>query len=522
MRRRTFLQQLAGAAWLPRLPAVALAKAGQAPGVITADRNRPVIDAGVAAGPTGRDGAIIWAHADRPSRLTVEYSTTSSFANAQRVRGSIATPATGLTARAHIGDLRPGQDVFYRVTLEDAPSARLTSAPMSGHFRTAPASGRPVRVVWTADVCGQGWGIDPSRGGMQLFKRMADANPDLFVHVGDTIYADGPLREEVTLDDGTVWKNIVTPAKSKVAETLDEYRGNHLYNRLDEHYRRFQSEVAQIVMWDDHEVRDNWYHQQVLPETAPYTEKRVAVLAARARQAFLEQYPVTMARSADARIYRSVPVGPLVDVFALDMRSYRGANNENLQTSSSAESAILGAEQVRWLGDALTRSTATWKIVAADMPLGIVVAHQPGRHEAVANGDDGEARGREIEIAGLLRTLKQRGVRNVVWVTADVHYCAAHYFNPERAVSKDFDPFWEFVAGPAHAGTFAPGVVDRTFGPEVKFNGTPSDLKPNRPPGADTQFFGMLEADPASQSLTVSLNNTAGTRVFEQRLEARN
>ena len=185
---------------------------------------------------------------------------------------------------------------------------------------------------------------------MQLFKRMADANPDLFVHVGDTIYADGPLRAEVTLDDGTVWKNIVTPAKSKVAETLDEYRGNHLYNRLDEHYRMFQSEVAQIVMWDDHEVRDNWYHQQVLPETAPYTEKRVAVLAARARQAFLEQYPVTMARSADARIYQSTPVGPLVEVFALDMRSYRGANNENLQTSSNAESAILGAEQVRWLG----------------------------------------------------------------------------------------------------------------------------------------------------------------------------
>ena len=107
-----------------------------------------------------------------------------------------------------------------------------------------------------------------------------------------------------------------------------------------------------------------------------------------------------MARSASARIFRSVPVGPLVEVFALDMRSYRGANDENLQTSSRA---ILGAEQVRWLADALTRSTATWKVIAADMPLGIVVAHQPGRHEAVANGDDGEARGREIEIAGLLR-----------------------------------------------------------------------------------------------------------------------
>ena len=502
---------------MPRLPAAALAKAGQAPGIITADRNRPLIDAGVAAGPTGRDGAIIWAHADRPSRLTVEYSTTSSFAKATRVRGSIATPTTGLTARARIGDLPAGQDLFYRVVLEDASNARITSAPVSGHFRTAPAPGTPVRVVWTADVCGQGWGIDPSRGGMQLFKKMTDVNPDLFVHVGDTIYADGPLREEVTLDDGAVWKNIVTPAKSRVAESLDEYRGCHLYNRLDEHYRRFQSEVAQVVMWDDHEVRDNWYHEQTLPETAPYTEKRVAVLAARARQAFLEQYPVTMARTAGARIYQSVPIGPLVEVFALDMRSYRGANDENMQ---AAGSAILGAEQVRWLADALTRSTATWKIVAADMPLGIVVAHQPGRHEAVANGDDGVARGREMEIAGLLRTLKQRGVRNVVWVTADVHYCAAHYFNPERAASKDFDPFWEFVAGPAHAGTFAPGVIDRSFGPEVRFNGTPADLKPNRPPGPDTQFFGMIEADPQSRALTVAIVNTAGTRVFEQRLES--
>ena len=101
----------------------------------------------------------------------------------------------------------------------------------------------------------------------------------------------------------------MTPAKSKVAETIDEYRGNHLYNRLDDHYRRFAAQVGHVVMWDDHEVRDNWYHAQVLPDQSPYTEKRVAVLAARARQAFLESYPVTMARGADASIYRSIPVG---------------------------------------------------------------------------------------------------------------------------------------------------------------------------------------------------------------------
>lgn len=508
MQRRTFLQQLAALAAIP-----------QAPAIITSDRARPMIDAGVASGFSD-DDAIIWAHVDRPSRMIVEYATTPSFAGLRRVRGSIATPETGLTARTRIGDFPPGQDIFYRVRFEDVTGRALSEA-QTGRFRSAPAVGVPTRIAWSADVCGQGWGIDTARGGMRMFKTMADAQPDLFIHVGDTIYADGPLAPEVKLDDGTIWKNIVTPAKSKVAETLDEYRGNHLYNRLDEHYRRFSSEVAQIVMWDDHEVRDNWYHAQTLEADQRYSEKRVAVLAARARQAFLEQYPVTMDRRGDALIYRSIPYGPLVEVFALDMRSYRGPNNENLQQSSTADSAFLGSRQVRWLADAIAKSKATWKIVAADMPLGIVVAHQVGRHEAVANGDDGPARGREIEIAGLLSTLKQRGVRNVVWVTADVHYCAAHYFDPERAAAKDFDPFWEFVAGPAHAGTFAPGIIDHTFGPEVKFTGTPANLAPNRPPDAGLQFFGWLEAEPATRVLTVSLINTAGTRIFEQRFEPR-
>jgi alkaline phosphatase D len=491
----------------------------QAPAIITSDKQRPRLDYGVSAGLSHSDRAVVWAHVDRPSRMVVEYLPTGSTDRPRRVRGSIASPDTGLTAHAEIGDLPAGRDIAYRVHFEDLDGGRTVSEPESGMIRTARSREQRVRIAWSADVCGQGWGIDTARGGMQLFKTMLDAGPDLFVHCGDTIYADGPLRESVPLDDGTVWRNIVTPAKQKVAETLDEFRGNHLYNRLDEHYRRFASQVGQVVMWDDHEVRDNWYHDQLLPEQSPYIEKRVRVLAARARQAFLEHYPVTIARGADARIYRPLPFGPSIEIFALDMRSYRSANNENLQTAAGADTYLLGTQQARWLAEALTRSKATWKIVAADMPLGVVVAHQPGRHEAVANGDHGPARGREIEIANLLRTLKANRVKNVVWITADVHYCAAHRFNPEAAATKDFDPFWEFIAGPAHAGTFAPGPIDRTFGCEVQFSGTPAGLTPNRPPSAGLQFFGLLESDPGSRTLKVSLVNSAGTRIFEQRLE---
>jgi hypothetical protein len=46
----------------------------------------------------------------------------------------------------------------------------------------------------------------------------------------------------------------------------------------------------------------------------------------------------------------------------------------------------------------------------------------------------------------------------------------------------------------------------------------PADLKPNRPPDAGLQFFGLVEVDPDDQLLTMSIVNTAGTRVFEQHL----
>jgi alkaline phosphatase D len=88
----------------------------------------------------------------------------------------------------------------------------------------------------------------------------------------------------------------------------------------------------------------------------------------------------------------------------------------------------------------------------------------------VANGD-GPALGRELKIAHLLRFLHDRRVRNVVWTTGDGHDATAHHYDPTRARFTEFDPFWEFVAGPAHAGSFGPNALDDTFGPEVRFLG---------------------------------------------------
>ena len=83
----------------------------------------------------------------------------------------------------------------------------------------------------------------------------------------------------------------------------------------------------------------------------------------------------------------------------------------------------------------------------------------------------------------------------------------------------DFDPFWEFVAGPAHAGTFAPPPLDATFGPEVRYSGVPADLAPNRWPSLGLQFFGQFDADPRTRVLTDGLVNLAGERIFSTELQ---
>jgi alkaline phosphatase D len=483
----------------------------RAPALLTPEASRPAVAEGASVGDIHGDRAIVWSRTDRPARMVVEWSTTESFIDVRRVVGPAALEDTGFTARLDLTGLPPGQRISYRVLFQDLSDLRTLSSPLSGCFKTAPADGS-VMLVWTADTAGQGWGINPDEGGFVAYEAMRKMAPDLFVHCGDTVYADQPLAAERRLDDGRLWRNLVTPAKSKVAETLDEFRGNYLYNLLDEKVRRFNAEVAQVVLWDDHEVRDNWGPTQVLSDDR-YLVKSVALLAARAKRAFFEHHPIRYSPDEAERVYRSLPYGPLLEVFALDMRTYRGANSPNRQPTPGPETSILGPAQLAWLKASLRRSSATWKVVASDMPLGLLVPDGPQNFEAVANGD-GPALGRELEIADLLRFLRDEKVRNVVWITGDVHYCAAHHYDPARAVFKDFRPFWEFVAGPIHAGTFGPAVLDPTFGPEVRFLGIPPGMKPNRPPSEGLQFFGTLRIDGRRQVLTAALHNRKGETIW--------
>jgi alkaline phosphatase D len=228
------------------------------------------------------------------------------------------------------------------------------------------------------------------------------------------------------------------------------------------------------------------------------------------------------AQEEEERVYRRIGWGPLLDVFVVDMRSYRGRNTHNRQAQADADTAFLGSRQLEWLRTALKTSRATWKVIAADMPIGLNVpdgkdAEGRPRWEAIANGD-GPVLGREAEIAQLLSFIKRERIRNTVWLTADVHYTAAHHYHPNRAQFQDFDPFWEFVSGPLHAGSFGPNELDDTFGPKLEFVKAPPPGQVNLPPSAGLQFFGEVQIDGRSGALTVHLRDLNGASLWSRTL----
>lgn len=465
---------------------------------IVTPRTRPVITHGVQCGDPSAGRAVVWARCSEPARMFVEWDTTDRFATAHRIAGPLASSARDNVGMAELAGLPDGQSIFYRVRFEREHGPG-SSEWVVGTLRT-PRSDR-VRVAWTGDTCGQGFGRNAEWGGLKGFAAIRAARPDVFINSGDLIYADNPILATKPLGGGRVWKNETNEYVLRVAQTITDFRARFAYNFEDEHLRALAAEVPVIAQWDDHETHNDWFPGQILDDER-YQQRQVDVLAAMSLQATHEWTPI-----AGPTIHRVIHYGPLLDVFVLDCRSFRGANDANL-----GDGAMLGAKQLDWLVRELTTARARWKIIACDQPIGLVIPDSD-RHEGFANGDPGEPAGRERELATLLHAMKQAAIKNVVWVTADVHYAAAHHFDPARGKAGDFDPFWEFIAGPIHAGSFGPNPLDPTLGPEVRFQWTPEPGVENVGPLENLLNFGTL--DITRDSLTAIIWGIDGRERFK-------
>lgn len=515
-RRTTIVAGLSGAS----VPALGLL--GRSPAFV---ERRPDLTSGVRSGEVTTSSAVIWSRGLAPSRLMVRLQ--SNGRHRRVVRGPWTDERADFTARVHLTDLAPGRVYDAEVWFESPDGER--SAPQPLTFATAPIHAAAQSIVWSGDTCGQGWGIDRARGGLTTYRTMLGLRPDLFVHVGDTIYADEPMDETVLLPDGSTWRNELTEDVMVVSETLDQLRGRHRYPLRDDHVRAFYASVPTVAMWDDHETCNNWWPGETIDDER-YGERRADVLATRGRRAWQEYQPVPVRRLVATggdgfvgrRLYRRVPRGQHLDLFCLDMRSWRGPNPDTdpAVAIDRPQAGLLGADQEEWLVRGLRSSTATWKAICTDMPLS-APTNRVTDLDGYANKDGGRPLGREPELARILSAIKRHGIRNVIWLTGDVHYTAAYRYTPEKAAFTDFDPFWEFISGPVASSPFwlKDDELDSTFGPEVVFSQGEAEVgRLDVAPHPTNQYFGQLELA-ASGLLTVRLYDGAGSVLWERALE---
>lgn len=277
----------------------------------------PLFSAKPAAFEVTDSAALLWAHVTMPARLYFEIASEPEFA-AARVTPTVAVDReTDLTLIAEVGDLAPGTRYYYRPVLLHEGQRVVGDA---GTFVTAASEPRAVRIAWSADLM-----ADHKPYG--IFDALRREKPDLFLMLGDTMYADIP--------------------KKNAAKDLKSYRARHWAVRRDGPLQAFLQSTATAAIWDDHEISNN-----------SHRNSRHLDLA---RRVFREQWPVRSADSAGRGLYRSLRPAPQVEVFILDLRSERDP--------PEARTTMLGAAQKAWFVAALKASTARAKIVVSTVPL---------------------------------------------------------------------------------------------------------------------------------------------------------
>jgi alkaline phosphatase D len=174
-------------------------------------------------------------------------------------------------------------------------------------------------------------------------------------------------------------------------------------------------------------------------------------------------------------VHRVIRVWPLLDIFVLgaarsglerlEPRRWRDARQRAGHLADDAARALEGDVE-----DHRVRSTVALVIPDDDRQEELRECRRRCRSVANAAGD--AAVPDELEWTARPADAV-RSVRNVVWITADVHYAAAHHFDPARGTGTQFDPFWGVRGRSDSAEELRPEPARSTFGPEVRFQWVP-------------------------------------------------
>ncbi len=405
--RRSFIQYMAG---ISAIPTLALQTDGYVESSPTFSNNPFTL--GVASGDPEPDGVVIWTRLSEspligestlasPVSVSWEVAHDRKFRKIVKKGTALAVPQLGHSVHVEVDGLAPNRWYFYRF------HAGNESSPV-GRTRTTPEYHvMPDRMRFAFTSCQH-----YESGYFNGYPHMQQEDLDLVIHLGDYIYEYAGI-------DNRVRKHL-----GSEITTLANYRQRYSQYRLDQSLQDAHRLFPWLVTWDDHEF-DNNYANLVSEEEGISPE---AFLARRmnAYQAYYEFMPLRRSafpQGPHMKLYRSVRYGRLADFFVLDTRQYRtdqpngDGQKPKIGKAIDPNGKLLGDEQEHWLMSGLTRSKATWNILAQQ----IMMAD-------LNRGDENEARysmdqwpGYEISRKRLLQFFHDRQIPNPVVLTGDIH-----------------------------------------------------------------------------------------------------
>ena len=260
---------------------------------------------------------------------------------------TLARPDADWTVRVDVAGLHPDTRYVYDFEVDGERSP-------GGRTRTLP-EGDPAALRFAQVSCAK-----YNAGYFNAYARLAERDDIAFVlHLGDWIYEASqtpPASQTASRDIGRPFE----PLHECV--TLDDYRTRYAQYRRDPDVQAVSAAHPFIATVDDHEFADGAWRDGAdnhdPARDGPWADRKAA--AFRVREEWL---PVRRPDPANpARVYRSVALGSLAELFLLDTRTMRDKPvppPEMLRMDRSE----LGPDQKAWLFDALESCTAHWRLL---------------------------------------------------------------------------------------------------------------------------------------------------------------
>ena len=335
---------------------------------------------GPISGGITHESAGMFIRTSSATAVQFQLSPVSDFSIISQTQNANTDPSKNNIAQIHFSGLNAGTVYYGRILINGIPTGNVA------RFKTFPLPGSdaPIKLLFGSCVS------DLQSADSAIFVRAQAEKADLFTFTGDWGYPDENGAFDIYLSNPpTSWANNYTNVQNFYMEKYSSPL----------HYSFLQNMPVDYV-YDDHDyLNDNAGKDGVAGFNinifsgdfgAPENWEQPAQARLNSIRGYSDWFPHYPLIDSTEGIYHSYVIGN-TEVFVLDTRSMRTPAHSAIQKVGNqwiynppTLFTLLGVNQMNWLKNGLSNSTATWKIIVSSVTFNI--ANQFGLDTCLAIG----------------------------------------------------------------------------------------------------------------------------------------